>query len=99
MGKRSSTRSEQITVAIASRRTGLSIQRIRHCMQLQLVGQTLTEAELVQLRRIRRLGELGINLAGIEVILRMRGQIMELQDQIRQLRAGLEPRRGASEDE
>jgi DNA-binding transcriptional MerR regulator len=57
-------------------------------MRLQLVGQTLTEAELAQLRRIRRLGELGINLTGIEVILRMRRQILELQDQIRQLQGG-----------
>jgi len=56
-------------------------------MRLQLVSQTLNEAELAQLRRIRRLSELGINLAGIEAILRMRRQILELQDQIRQLQS------------
>ena len=85
MNKRSSSSQSQITLTIASRRTGLSVRRIRRCMQLQLVGQTLTEAELAQLRRIRRLSELGINLQGIEVILRMRRQILELQDQIGQL--------------
>jgi DNA-binding transcriptional MerR regulator len=84
--KRSGTSQTQITLTVASRRTGLSVRRIRHCMRLRLVGQTLTEAELAQLRRIRRLSELGINLAGIEVILRMRHQILELQDQVRQLR-------------
>jgi DNA-binding transcriptional MerR regulator len=86
--KRSSTSHAQITLAVASSRTGLSVRRIRHCIRLQLVSQTLTETELAQLRRIRRLSELGINLAGIEVILRMRRQILRLQDQIKQLQSG-----------
>ena len=86
-GKRSSASQTQITITVASHRTGLSARRIRHCMQLQLVGQPLTEAELAQLRRIRRLSELGINLAGIEVILRMRRQILALQEQIRLLKS------------
>ena len=83
--KHSSASQTQITLAVASRRTGLSVQRIRHCMRLCLVDRTLNEAELAQLRRIRRLSELGINLAGIEVVLRMRRQILELQNQIEQL--------------
>lgn len=86
-GKRSGASQTQITLAVASRRTGLSVRRIQHCIQFHLVGQPLTEAELAQLRRIRRLSELGINLAGIEVILRMRRQILELQEQIRQLKS------------
>ena len=88
MSRLSGTSQTQITIAVASRRTGLSIRHIRHCMRLQLVGQTLTEAELAQLRRIRRLSELGVNLAGIEVILRMRRQILELQDRVRQVQGG-----------
>jgi DNA-binding transcriptional MerR regulator len=49
------------------------------------VNEALSEAELVRLRRIRRLSELGINLAGIEVILDMRCRIEELQKQVVQL--------------
>jgi DNA-binding transcriptional MerR regulator len=55
---------------------------------------------LVRLRRIRRLTELGINLAGIEVILDMRCRIEELQKQVVQLesKAGSSPDQGLEHD-
>jgi DNA-binding transcriptional MerR regulator len=79
----------EITIASAARRTGLSPRRIRRYMRRKLVNDVLTEAELVRLRRIRRLSELGINLAGIEVIMRMRIRIQDLQAQILQLETRL----------
>ena len=77
----------QITFAIAARRTGLSPRSIRRYIERRLVNEALSEAELVRLRRIRRLTELGINLAGIEVILDMRRRIEDLQLRVAQLEA------------
>ena len=90
----------KITVAIAARRTGLSPRSIRRYIQRRLVNEALSEAELVRLRRIRRLTELGINLAGIEVILDMRCRIEELQKQVVQLesKAGSSPDQGLEHD-
>jgi len=45
----------------------------------------LTEAELAELRRIRRLTDLGVNLAGVEIILNMRRQIEALQAEVARL--------------
>jgi hypothetical protein len=74
-----------ITVRTAVRQTGLSDQIVRECIQRSLVGETLTEADLVELRRIRRLQELGVNLPGIEVILHMRQRIRALQAEMDRL--------------
>jgi MerR family transcriptional regulator/heat shock protein HspR len=82
----------QITIAVAARRTGLSPRRIRRYMRRKLVAEMLTEAELARLRRIRRLCELGINLAGIQVILQMRRRIEELQAKVARLEAGTRAR-------
>jgi MerR family transcriptional regulator/heat shock protein HspR len=82
MDERPNARRTEITLTVAAQRTGLSVRRIRAYMRRALVSQELTEAELARLRRIRRLSELGVNLAGIEVILRMRRQILELQEQL-----------------
>jgi pyruvate/2-oxoglutarate dehydrogenase complex dihydrolipoamide acyltransferase (E2) component len=85
MAERTGSEHAQIAIAVAAERTGLSVSIVRRCIRLQLVGQTLTEAELARLRRIRRLKELGVNLAGIEIILRMRRQIKDLQVQLERL--------------
>ncbi len=74
-----------ITIAVASHRTGLSPRTVRRYIRRQLVSQKLTEAELAELRRIRRLTALGVNLAGVEIILRMRRQIQELQAEVARL--------------
>jgi len=54
-----------ITVTVAARRTGMEPGVVRHCVQLGLVSEGLTEANLVELRRVRRLTNLGVNLAGV----------------------------------
>jgi len=77
------------TFSIAARRTGLSTRTVRRYVRRGLVNRTLTEEELAELRRIRRLTSLGINLAGVEIILRMRRQIEELQAHIARLEARL----------
>ena len=68
-----------ISVNTAGKRTGLPPQVVEECMERSLVREPLTDADLLELRRIRRLQELGVNLQGIEIILRMRRRIQMLQ--------------------
>jgi len=50
-----------------------------------------SESDIERVRAIQRLtGELGVNLAGAEVILNMREMILELQDQIAELHRELD---------
>lgn len=78
---------ETITIAIrtAGQQTGLSSRVVRECVQRRLVSEPLSEADLVELRRIRRLQELGVNMPGIEVILHMRRRIPALQAELERL--------------
>jgi MerR family transcriptional regulator/heat shock protein HspR len=78
----------------AARLTRLPPARVRRYVRVGLVRPTrvegrtafFSEAELARLRTIRRLGEdLGLNGAGVEVVLR-------LIDEIRTLRKALEAR-------
>jgi|GEM_PF-1058397 len=79
MTKRDST---CITIRIAAQRAGLSPRTVQRYVRRRLVSETLTEADMIELRRIRRLTDLGINLAGVEAILRLRSRIEALQAQV-----------------
>lgn len=77
-------REEMVRLEIAAQRVRLSPRRIRRYVRAGLVrprrgeGAELlfSEAELEQLRRIRRLvDDLGLNLAGVEVVLRLLAQL------------------------
>ena len=74
--------STSITIRKAARRAGVDVYVVRHCVEVGLMGEKLTERHLAELRRVRRLLTLGINLAGVEVILRMRQRIQELQAEV-----------------
>lgn len=73
---------------IAAELTGLSTSRIRAYVKhgfvtpADIAGRRILfgDAELMQLRRIRRLADdLGINTAGIEVVLRLLDEVERLQ--------------------
>ncbi|MGD2048716.1 MAG: hypothetical protein PVH03_04440 [Chloroflexota bacterium] len=73
----------------AARKTGLTPQTIHRCVQVGLVSDPLTGDDLANLRRVRRLTELEVNMAGVEIIIRMRHRILALQAELahwRQLR-------------
>ncbi|MBN1954482.1 MAG: hypothetical protein JW900_05450 [Anaerolineae bacterium] len=54
------------------------------------MSERLTADDMARLRRIRRITGLGINLAGVEVILHMRQRIRRLEAELEQLhRRGL----------
>jgi len=82
MTKRETTR---VTIQIAARQAGVSPRTVRRYVRRGLVSEPLTEEDLAELRRIRRLTRLGINLAGVETILHMRRRIEELQMRIEAL--------------
>ena len=79
-----------ITLTVAACRAGVSSRSIRRYVQRGLVSEVMTDVELARLRRIRRLTNLGVNLAGVEIILHMRRQIEELQAEATRLRALVE---------
>jgi hypothetical protein len=83
-------RQEPRSIEIAARRTGLEPRVIRHCVRVGLVAQSLTDDDLADLRRVRRLAELEVNLAGAEIIIRMRRRIVALQSELEGLRHGAE---------
>jgi MerR family transcriptional regulator/heat shock protein HspR len=77
-----------LSLAAAARRARLTEARVREAIRLGFVrpqrlegsAAWFTEADLGRLRRIRRLREdLGLNTAGIEVVLRLIDQIETLQ--------------------
>ena len=71
-----------ITIKTAARRAGVDVYVVEHCVEVGLVERDLTERDLAELRRIRRLMALGVNLPGVEVILRMRRRIQQLQAEL-----------------
>jgi MerR family transcriptional regulator/heat shock protein HspR len=76
---------QRITIAIAARRAGLSNRTVRRYIQRGLIEEPLTVSDIATLRRIRRLRSLGVNLVGVEVILHMRVQIVELWHELKRL--------------
>jgi DNA-binding transcriptional MerR regulator len=73
-------------LAIA-RRLGLSPDTVHYCLDVELIRQPLTELELAELRRVHRLLDLEVNLAGLEIILRMRKQMCAMQAQLETMAA------------
>jgi MerR family transcriptional regulator/heat shock protein HspR len=80
----------RINLTVAARRCNLATSTVRRYIRRGLVVKPIEEPDLLTLRRIRRLTDLGINLAGVEVILHMRRQIEELQAEKARLEALLE---------
>ena len=70
-------------ITAIARRLGLPPDTVYYCLEVELVGQPLTELDLAELRRARRLMDhLEVNLAGVEIVLRMRKQIQAMQAQM-----------------
>jgi MerR family transcriptional regulator/heat shock protein HspR len=85
-------------ISIVARMIGLHQQTIRSYERIGLVkphrtqGNTrlYSQADVERLRTVTRLvGDLGVNLAGVDVILRMARQIEELQERLEQTTAQL----------
>jgi hypothetical protein len=79
MSRRYSQETTSISIRVAVRRSGLTREVVQECVRREIVREPLTEEDLLELRRIRRLRDLGVNMPGIEIILHMRRRIQALQ--------------------
>lgn len=68
---------------------GLSQEAVSYCLEVELVQPPLTETALAELRRVRRLQELEVNLPGVEIILRMRQRLQIMQARMEAMAAEL----------
>ena len=89
-------------IGVASRIVGLHAQTLRYYERAGLVSPSRSKGrnrlysqhDIDRLERIKRLtDDLGLNLAGVEVILRMGERMMQMELEIDKLRAELERQR------
>jgi MerR family transcriptional regulator/heat shock protein HspR len=90
-------------ISIAAKILGIQTHTLRYYERIGIVEPSrsrgnirlYSEKDLEQLRHVKTLIEdLGVNLAGAEVIIRMAHQIAELQTRIQQLEAEVNELRG-----
>ena len=81
-------------ISIAARMVGVRTHTLRYYEKVGIVGPSrsrgnirlYSERDIAQLRRVKTLmDDLGINLAGVEVIMRMMQRMLELQGQVQEL--------------
>ena len=89
-------------ISIASRILGIEThtlryyERIGHVQPYRSSGKIryYSENDIEQLRQIKKLvGNLGVNPAGVDVVMRMAKMISQLQEQVQELTAALEDAR------
>lgn len=86
-------------ISIAARMVGMHAQSLRHYERLGLVRPSrsrgrvrlYSQADIERLQHIQRLvNDLGVNLAGAEVVIRLNERIREMEREMRRLRAELQ---------
>ncbi|HEX78088.1 MAG TPA: helix-turn-helix transcriptional regulator [Dehalococcoidia bacterium] len=86
-------------ISVAARMVGVHAQTLRYYERAGLIEPSRSQGKirLYSLRDIERLrqiknlmDELGVNLAGVEVILRLTERIIALEQEVKRLQAGLE---------
>lgn len=86
-------------ISVVARMVGLRPQTLRYYERLGLISPSRSEGarrlysarDVERLRRIRTLiADMGVNLAGVEVILRLMDYIHTLEERVRALEAELE---------
>lgn len=91
-------------ISIAARMVGTQTHTLRYYERIGIIEPSrsqgrirlYSERDIARLRRVRALTEdLGVNLAGVEVILRMAQQMMELHRRLEELEAELGRRKRA----
>ena len=89
-------------ISIAARMVGMHAQTLRQYERIGLVEPKRTggnirlysRADVARLRQVQRLiSDLGVNLAGVEVILRMNEKMREMESELETLRNALQRQR------
>ena len=86
-------------ISVAARMVGLHAQSLRHYERVGLIQPSrsngrqrlYSQSDVNRLRHIQRLiQDLGLNLAGVEVIIRMSERIRQMEDEMARLRTELQ---------
>jgi len=86
-------------ISIAARMVGVRSHTLRYYERIGIVEPSrsrgnirlYSESDIAQLRRVKTLmDDLGVNLAGVEVIMRMVQRMLELQNQVQELESELD---------
>ena len=92
------------SIRVAARLVGLHVQTLRYYERNGMVQpqrsrgnvRYYSDADLERIQKIKSLiDELGVNLAGAEVIMRMSGRMAEMEQRIKDLEGALERLTGA----
>ena len=90
--------SPRYVISIAARMVGVPAYTLRYYEKIGIMEPSrsrgnirlYSDSDIAFLRRVKNLMEdLGVNLAGVEVILRMAGRMNELQHQMKELESEL----------
>ncbi len=90
-------------ISIAARMVGVQSYTLRYYEKVGIVEPSrsqgnirlYSESDIAQLRRVKTLmDDMGVNLAGVEVILRMVQRMNEIQQQVEEMEAELERLKG-----
>lgn len=93
-------------ISIAARMVGVQVHTLRYYERVGIIEPSrsqgnirlYSERDVALLRQMKTLMEdLGVNLAGVEVVLRMSQRMLELQNQVEELGAELRRLKGASD--
>jgi len=95
-------REPRYVISIAARMVGVRTHTLRYYERVGIVEPSrsrgnirlYSESDIAQLRRVKALmDDLGVNLAGVEVIMRMMRRLLELQGHVQELEDELEQAR------
>ncbi len=99
----SGDREPRYVISIASRMVGVETYTLRYYERMGLVEperssgrlRLYSERDIERLRQIKTLmNDLGINLAGVEVVLRLMERLAALQDELEEMREQFKKRAG-----
>jgi MerR family transcriptional regulator/heat shock protein HspR len=86
-------------ISVAARMVGVRTHTLRYYERIGIIEPSrsrgnirlYSESDIAQLRRVKTLmDDLGVNLAGVEVIMRMVQRMLELQSQVQELESELD---------
>lgn len=84
------------TIEVVTARSGLGVRMVERCVSYGIIhpqsddnkqAAIYTDEDLTRLRKVRRLvSDLGLNWAGIEVVMRLTDELERLQQELERLR-------------
>jgi len=95
----SDDREPRYVISIAARMVGVQTHTLRYYERVGIIEPSrsrgnirlYSERDIARLRRVKTLMEdMGVNLAGVEVIIKLMHQVLELQNQVHELKSELD---------